>query len=409
MHLCLSCNQPCNISAIFCESCRLSLLERSVEEQAELPPPAEMSEAHGGGEGLVDLAALPQMEAQENMPLRQTEGVRLRFWSGAGGHGVETLEEERVAEDVAVPDSSRPTNVLPVAAPPARRPMPRRIRRALLVFCVVGVLAFTVDGVLLALSIMRHHGAARGIVTTAASHPSTSTPGAAATATMETAQTVFSLSSTRLLFTAVQGQTDPAPQTLTLLSGGKKAFSWNVVPVSTFPLWLHLSATQGKATATGVQVIVSTQAGQLTPGTYAANLLVRAFDGQGKALSESPQTLAVVLVVQVPCSLSVTPKKISFASVLLSPPSPQTLSLTETGDCARPVSWQASADVPWVTFVRSSGTDTGAGSILTIQASTSGKLIGTYTAHITLMATDAHGMPLAGSPVTITATLTVLA
>jgi hypothetical protein len=113
-----------------------------------------------------------------------------------------------------------------------------------------------------------------------------------------------------------------------------------------------------------------------------------------------------VLVVQTPCVLSATPLKLSFAAVLLSPPSPQTIRVAENGDCIRPVTWQASADVPWITFSSSSGTDAG---MITIQASSSGKLIGTYTAHITLLATDAHGMPLAGSPVIITATLAVLA
>ncbi len=419
MHLCLSCNQPCHMSAIFCDACRLSLLERSVEEQQE-----QLVEGCSG-EGIVDLVSLPQMKAAQSAPLRMTEGGRSLFWRGSGSHTVETLEEESEvkAAGVALVQS---TNEFVVAAPPVRRRMPTRVRRALLVFCIVGVLALTVDGVLLALSIMRHNTVMQGVkspTAITAANPFSGTPGASATTgvtgTVDTkgitgtasttghTQSPFALSSSRLLFTTAQGQADPQPQVVTLLSGEQQPFSWDLVPVFSVPTWLHLSAAQGNVTSgIGAQVIVSVLASQLAPGTYTTNLLIKAFDPQGNALPASPQTLTVLLIMQIPCSLSVTPGKISFTAVLLSPPTPQTLTITENGDCARPVSWQASASETWLTFSRSSGFDS---STITIQASSSGKLIGAYTAHITLVATDAHGIPLMAAPVTITATLTVFA
>ena len=140
MHLCLSCNQPCDISSIFCDACRLSLLERSAEEQQE-------QVMEGSGEGMVDLVALPDREAQESTPLRMTEGGRLHFWRGSGAQTVETLEEE-AADATVVASSGQATNLLVVPAP-ARRQMPRHVRRALLVFCIVGAFALTVDGILL--------------------------------------------------------------------------------------------------------------------------------------------------------------------------------------------------------------------------------------------------------------------
>ncbi|MEO7019085.1 MAG: hypothetical protein ABI234_02925 [Ktedonobacteraceae bacterium] len=401
------------MSAIFCDACRLSLLERSVEEQQE-----QLAEGRSG-EGMIDLVSLPQMKAAQSAPLRMTEGGRSLFWRGAGSHTVETLEEESEvkAAGVALVQS---TNEFVVAAPPVRRRMPTRVRRALLVFCIVGVLALTVDGVLLALSIMRHNTVMQGVsspTATTAANPFSGTPGASATAgttsttsttsTSGHTQSPFALSSSRLLFTTAQGQADPQPQVVTLLSGEQQPFSWDLVPVFSVPTWLHLSAAQGNVTSgIGAQVIVSVLASQLAPGTYTTNLLIKAFDPQGKALPASPQTLTVLLIMQIPCSLSVTPGKISFTAVLLSPPTPQTLTITENGDCTRPVSWLASASETWLTFSRSSGFDN---STITIQASSSGKLIGAYTAHITLVATDAHGIPLMAAPVTITATLTVFA
>ncbi len=408
MHLCLACNQPCDISSIFCDACRLALLEHSAEEQ--------LVEDNGtdSGAGRVDLQGVQEGEAQESVPLRMTSGVRLGFWRGSGVHTIERLEEEVGAPVTA--SSGQATNLLVVPVP-ARRRMPKQVRRALLVFCIVGAFALTIDGVLLAMSIMRHHTTAHSVpsnttsATTMAVTPLSMTPGAsAASVTASSMPSAFSLSITHLVFSATQGQADPPPQSVTLLGGQSQTFFWNLMPVSSLPTWLHLSAAQGNAAAgTSTQVVVSALAAQLAPGTYTTSVLAKAFDGQGNPLPGSPQTLTILLTVQVPCSLSVTPGKISFAAVLLSPPTPQSLDIMESGNCARPVHWQASADVPWITFASSSGSDTGAGDTITVQASSSGKLIGTYTAHITLVATDAHGIPLADSPMTITAMLTVLA
>lgn len=404
MHLCLSCNQPCDIASIFCDTCRLSLLEHGTEEQQGQSGEELREENEAGSEGeAVDLLAAPERETRESVPLRVTEGGGAGSWRSSGAQTLETLEEEVDATVAA--SSHQATNLLVV---PARNRMPKPVRRALLVFCIVGACALIVDGILLTLSIMRHHITARPATTM--TNPSNMTPAPGAEATSNVLSSAFALSATRLVFTATQGQADPSPQSVTLFDGQAQTFSWNLMPVSSLPTWLHLSAAQGSATGgTRAQVIVSALATQLAPGTYTTSVLAKAFDSQGNPLPGSPQTLTILLTVQVPCSLSVTPEKISFAAVLLSPPAAQTLTLTESGDCTRPVHWQVSADVPWLTFSSSSGTDSGSGSTITVQASSNGKLIGTSTAHVILLATDAHGVPLAGSPATIIATLTVLA
>lgn len=412
MHLCLSCNQPCDISSVFCDVCRLSLLERGAEEQQESAASIEKREAEGV-EGLVDLA-VPLYEGSKSVPLRMTEERRVRLWGSGTQRAVGTLEEEEKEAEVdvnaTVPAEAQATSVLTATNPSLRRRMPARMHRVLLIFCVIGLLALIVDSVLLTLSIIRHRASSTGAVSSITTAPTLGHLTSGSSATSGSARTAFTLSSTHLFFTATQGQGDPPPQIVTLLAGQAQPFSWAMEPASSLPTWLHLSSAQGHTSGSaGTQVSVSALATRLSPGTYTSGLLVNVFDEQGHALPGSPQTLTVLLTVQIPCVLSVTPGKLSFAAVLLSPPAPQTLNITERGNCARPITWQASADVPWITFSSSSGVDTGAGSTITVQASSSGKLIGSYTAHVTLQVSNARGLPLADAPFTITVTLTVIA
>lgn len=400
MHLCLSCNQPCNISAVFCESCRLSLLERSVESQRE-------EQQADDGNGLVDLVSLPQIDAAPSAPLQLTEGGRLLPWQGSGRPMVKTLEAnvEEEPAGIAAPSQAQPTSILIRAAPVERRRMPTRVRRALWVFCIVGVLTLSVDGVLLALSIMRHHLVMQGVnspPTTVAVNPFQATSGASSRSTPSS----FGLSSVRLLFTTTQGQGNPQAQTVALFSRTQRSFFWKVASTTSFPPWLHLSAMQGSAVGGGAQVTVGVVTSQLAPGIYTASVLVSVFDTHGRALLNSPQTLTILLTMLTPCSLSVTPEKLSFVTVLLSPPTPQILNITENGDCARPIRWRASSTASWLTISSTSGFDS---SHITVQANDDKKLMGTSTAAILIQATDAHGQPVMGTPLTIPATLTVIA
>jgi hypothetical protein len=119
--------------------------------------------------------------------------------------------------------------------------------------------------------------------------------------------------------------------------------------------------------------------------------------------------LVITLNVRPRCVLNVSPDKLSFASVLASEPSPQTLTVSAGSTCTSPVSWQVSSDASWVTFSRSSGTDSPSSNSTVVQPSLTGKLIGTYTAHITFHGTDSSGAPSVVEPAEITVTLTVIA
>src|SRR5258708_8538695 len=428
MHRCLSCNQTCSISSIFCDACRVSLLERRTEfkqeEQRELVKVGKREEGMADAPSATPVEAAPtgpQVEtaltghhiAQE--PTVSSEQTDEKSAWSLQTSGIYTVEAgDGMGELENRNGSVQATNVLAIPFP-ARRAMPRRVRQALLIFCIVGSLALLTDGVLLALSVIRHHPPPVAHYTSGVIVPQGMAPSTARQATSTTqpnAAQSFQISSSHLTFSAAQDQTNLAPQTVNLFGGGQSTFSWLVAPEYTLPAWLHLSAMQGNASAsTPASFTVSAQPAHLAPGSYTATLQVKAFDNQGKALTGSPETLAVALNVRPPCTLSVNPTKLSFASVLLSTPAAQTVTLTENPNCAFPVYSQVTAYTSWVTFSHSSGTDMGAGgsSSLSVQASSSGQLIGSYTAHITLQATDGSGAPVNVSPTTITVTLTVLA
>jgi hypothetical protein len=347
-----------------------------------------------------------------NLAVQQTEGEYLWSWDTSSLYNVGTLPDEKKMAPVASQERT------PVPPPPKRRVMPRRVRVVLIIFLIVGTLALTTDGFLLALSIIRHHTSSSpvGRVQTPSENNTSQlllTPVTATSltpvlvATQTTTESAFGLSAFQLFFVATAGQADPAPQTIFFTSGVAGGFDWQII--TTPPSWLHLSALQGSAT-TGIRsaLMFNVASSGLTPATYAAHLQIKAEDSQGKLLPDGSQEISVTFNVQAPCVLTVTPVKLSFTATLLQPTPPsQTLSLTESGGCARPVNWQISSDETWVTFSSSSGTDSGGGSTITVQVNNANKLVGTSTATLTLQAADSNNAPLSGSPVTITVTVTV--
>jgi hypothetical protein len=418
------------MSSIFCDACRDALLERSAQITQEEQELVRAGSREGGtGELLASAQAGAAMVGSLEEPeLFSAETEEERCWPRAdekGGRpfetsGIQMVEMvEEAVDDMDETDQQSgkvsATHVLAVPLP-GRRTLPKKVRRALLIFCIVGALALLTDGVLLALSILRHHGGSvathydqegfmRQLMPTTGASPVISTVGAH----QFNQAGALLLSSSRLVFTVTQGQTSSVPQTVTFSGGSQTTFSWQIVPEQTLPTWLHLSATKGNATAGVIPaVMVSVEPAQLAPGSYTAPLQVKAFDSHGKVLLGSPATLVVVLNVRTPCTVNVAPGKLTFASVLVSGPSPQTLTLTESGGCTFPVSWQVSSDASWIILSRASGSDTGSGASILVQASSDGKLIGSYTAHLTLTASDGSGGSVTVSPTVVTATLTVI-
>ncbi len=394
VNLCLYCNKPCNATAIFCDECRVSLLNRE----------------------------------HAFVPTRQASSAT-------------QAEEQECAGELHREVTAPPVNaaVFPVSPSLPRRSIPRRMRIALIMLLIVGILSLVVDGILLAANVLRHQplsstsvasNAAAGIDfsrhTTAAAghgHDASNTPtvfGTSGTSTPLTpsTQTIgngtpnplpgtgkpwLQLSSLDLAFRSTQGQANPASQLLTLSNGNGDAFSWQI-DMKLIPSWLSIAPTQGNAQASGnSRVTISPQAAQLTPGVYTRQLSISATSSAGASLQNSPQTFTATLTVQAPCVLQAAPFSLSFTAILLQNPPAQTVTLYSTGTCGLPIRWTASASASWVSFSSSSGS----GDTLTVSTHMN-SLLGSYKAQITLTAVDSNGVNVQVSPQTIVVTLTVI-
>jgi hypothetical protein len=102
-----------------------------------------------------------------------------------------------------------------------------------------------------------------------------------------------------LAFTAVQGGSEPAPQTETFGATGNCAWpaTWSVT--GSLPSWLNVSSTTGSFTTDGqsAAVTVSPTIAGLSPGTYTAQMAIAATDSSGTAAAQSPQSITVNLTI----------------------------------------------------------------------------------------------------------------
>ncbi len=105
--------------------------------------------------------------------------------------------------------------------------------------------------------------------------------------------------SSALTFNAVQGGSDPAPQTESFGATGNCAWPMGWAISSSQASWLTASPASGSFTADGqsASIKVTPAIGTLTPGTYTTQVALSYTDGNGTQLAGSPQTIPVTLVV----------------------------------------------------------------------------------------------------------------
>jgi len=215
-------------------------------------------------------------------------------------------------------------------------------------------------------------------------------------------------SSSALSFSAVQGATTgPTPQTVTFTGTGSCVWpvTWST-SVSSAASWLTVTKTNS-ITGTGQSgsIAVAVTIAGLSAGTYQRTVSISATDASGATAQGSPQQFTVTLTMLPPCTLSSpSPASLAFTVAQGQTATAQPVAVSETGTCARPVSWTATADQSWLVLAAASGTDTGT---LSVNATTARVVPGTYTGTITLAATDSTGAAVMGSPQTIAVTLTV--
>ena len=220
-------------------------------------------------------------------------------------------------------------------------------------------------------------------------------------------------SSSALALSAVQGASaNPAAQTVMFTGTGSCVWpvTWktSVAPTAS---WLTLTPSGGTIAGTGQSgsLLVNANIAGLQAGTYITHVTIAATDASGVAVQGSAQTFAVTLTVLPPCVLSPpAPATLAFSlpqgqSTL----TPQNVTVSETGTCARPVTWTASTTSAWLVLTASSGTDGGSGSTFGVNVTAASLVTGPYTGTITITATDSTGATVSGSGQTINVTLTV--
>ncbi|HCJ35263.1 MAG TPA: hypothetical protein DHV65_13340 [Ktedonobacter sp.] len=132
-------------------------------------------------------------------------------------------------------------------------------------------------------------------------------------------------------------------------------------------------------------------------------------DGSNTQAQGSPQVFAVTLTVLPPCQLQVGPLNLSFAVAQGQPsPSAQSFSLSETGNCAPPITWQAQGNAgsnSWL-VIGPPTSGTGSGTV-SVGVNSQSLAPGSYTGKISVSASGNGGAIVENSPSTITVTLTV--
>jgi hypothetical protein len=199
----------------------------------------------------------------------------------------------------------------------------------------------------------------------------------------------LSLNTQSLPFTAIQGQGDPAPQTVTLTNCGS-AGSWSA-STANGSSWLTISPAGNTLNAGATQsVTVSVSISGLNPGTYSDTITFTITTSNGT----NQTTMAIALTVQSPpppC-IQVNPGALTFTGTQgQSDPAAQTITLTNCGPTG---SWTAAtaSGSGWLNFNLASNTlNAGATQNVAVNASLAGLKAGTYSDTITFTMTNGTG------------------
>ena len=200
-------------------------------------------------------------------------------------------------------------------------------------------------------------------------------------------------SPTSVAFTATQGGSNPAAQTLTITNTGGGTLSWTA---SDNAAWLSLSSPAG--TGNGPITLTAATAG-LPVGTQNATITL-------SAPGATTVTVPVAFTVAAAPTINLSPSSLSYAATQgAANPTNQTISLTNTGGI---LNWVVSDDASWLTVSPASGSGS---STLTASVNTAGLTAQTYNGTITVSAAGITSKTVAvtltvNAPATSSITLT---
>jgi hypothetical protein len=236
-------------------------------------------------------------------------------------------------------------------------------------------------------------GTYSGTITLAATGASSMTVPVTFTVTAAPVPPAIGASPTTFAFTATQGGSNPANQTLSISNTGGGTLTWSA---SDSAAWLTASPASG--TGNGA-VTLTVATGTLTAGTYSGTITLA-------AMGAPSMTVPVTFTVTAAPNISLNPSSLIYAATQgATNPTNQTVSLTNTGGT---LNWTVSDNVSWLTVSPASGSSN---STLTASVNTSGLAAGTHTGTITASATGASSKTVAvtltvSAPTTSSATLT---
>ena len=225
-------------------------------------------------------------------------------------------------------------------------------------------------------------GSHGGIITLSASGASSVTVPVTFTVS---ATPAIRVSPASLSFTATQGGSNPAAQTLSISNTGGGTLTWSA---SDNAAWLTLSPSTGTGNGT---VALNVATGTLTPATYSGTVTLSGSTGV------TPVSVPVSFTVSATPAIRVSPASLSFtAQQGSSNPATQTLTISNTGGGT--LNWSVSHDATWLSHTPGTGTGTGT---VTISVLTGFLTAGTYNGVVTLYAT---GAPSVTVPMAFTVT-----
>jgi hypothetical protein len=208
------------------------------------------------------------------------------------------------------------------------------------------------------------------------------------TSTNSTNSGSITLGSNSLSFAANYQGPSPAPQNVSLASGGG-VLAWTAVSDSP---WLTVSPGTGTGNGT---LQVTANSSNLSGGTYSGTITVLSFGA-----ASLTQVINVTLTVAVPPpSIVVSQGSLSFAANQGQPAPPaQTIAISNGG--VGSFSYSISSDSSWLSASATSGSTPGSSNV---SVTTAGLATGSYTGHITITAAG-----ISNSPVSIPVNLEVL-
>ena len=190
-----------------------------------------------------------------------------------------------------------------------------------------------------------------------------------------------------LSFTAVEGGSTPADETLEIWNSGVDTLHWTL---SDDAEWLSENPTSGSSTGEHDMVVVSVDIAGMSVGDYSASITITADEA-----SNSPRTVPVSLHISSAApEISFNPGSLSFtAGEGGSTPADGTLEIWNSG--IETLSWTLSDDAAWLSENPTTGSSTGADdtTLVTVSVDTTGMSDGDYSANITITAPGASNSP----------------